>query len=256
VLSSSAGLTRFIDEIAVALPPIEPTIENQVEAGATTAVGVLGLALTSYYRDTRNPVHTTLWPDSRVYSYASFDRGRAYGLEAKLELSCGSAAGLSGFLNHALGRVDFQNPVTGGFVTEAGHVIDTSRFRAPMDQTHTLTGGATFMHSATGLWASSAVEYGSGTPMGHGVGAHDHAPGAAPHTHAIGPVARVPGHFTGGIAAGINLWRSVPRRPRLALQFDVENIANHVYLIAQEGEFSPAQYSNPRLLSVTVKFSY
>ena len=42
----------------------------------------------------------------------------------------------------------------------------------------------------------------------------------------------------------------------MALQVDVENIANLVYVIAQEGEFAPAQYSSPRLLSVTVKISY
>ena len=36
---------------------------------------------------TDNPVHTTIWPDSRIYSYASFDRARAYGLEAKAEVT-------------------------------------------------------------------------------------------------------------------------------------------------------------------------
>ena len=185
VLSSSAGLTRSIDEIGVALPPLEPVIEDQFEAGVTTGLGPFELALTSYYRDTANPVHTTLWPDSRIYSYASFDRGRAYGLEAKLEMPA-PRAGLTGFLNYAIGRVDFKNPVTGGFVTEAGHIIDTSWFRAPMDQTHTLTGGTTYSHAATGLWVSGAIEYGSGTPMGHGVAAHDHAAGTAPHAHAAG----------------------------------------------------------------------
>ena len=232
------------------------SIENQFEAGLATGIGPFDLALTSYYRDTANPVHTTIWPDSRVYSYASFDRGRAYGLEAKLEMPA-TRAGMIGFLNYALGRVDFRNPVTGGFVTEAGHITDTSWFRAPMDQTHTLTGGTTYSHSASGLWVSGAIEFGSGTPMGHGVAAHDHAPGTAPHSHASGgPVARVPGHVTGGVAGGVNLWRTAARRPRLAIQIDLENIANNVYVIAREGEFSPAQYSNPRLLSVTVRFSY
>ena len=49
-------------------------------------MGPLQLAVTVYYRATDNPVHTTVWPDSRVYSYASFDRARAYGLEAKAEV--------------------------------------------------------------------------------------------------------------------------------------------------------------------------
>ena len=150
VLSSSAGLTRSIDEIGVALPPLEPVIEDQFEAGVATGLGPFELAVTTYYRDTENPVHTTLWPDSRIYSYASFDRGRAYGVEAKVEMSA-ARAGVTGFFNYAAGRVDFKNPVTGGFVTEAGHIIDTSWFRAPMDQTHTLTGGTTTLTPRRGF---------------------------------------------------------------------------------------------------------
>src|SRR5262249_14827748 len=74
VLSSSAGLTARIREIGTPLSPLEPTTENQFELGAAAPVGRLRLALTGYYRATDNPVHTTVWPDSRIYSYASFDR--------------------------------------------------------------------------------------------------------------------------------------------------------------------------------------
>ena len=87
VLSSSAGLTRSIEEIGVPLPPLVPIVEDQFEGGVTTRLGPVQLALTSYYRETDNPVHTTIWPDSRIYSYASFDRARAYGLEAKAEVT-------------------------------------------------------------------------------------------------------------------------------------------------------------------------
>ena len=143
-------------------------------------------------------------------------------------------------------------------MTEAGHLFDINRFLAPMDQTHTLTGGATYRHAATGVWLGSAIEYGSGTPMGHGDSAHEHAAGEADHAHAqsTGSAPRVPGHFTAGVSVGVNLLRAANRRAKLTLQLDVENIANNVYLIAQEGEFSPAQFSIPRLLSVTAKFRF
>ena len=150
VLSSSAGLTAQIREIGVALPPLAPTTENQFELGASAPLGLLRVAATGYYRATDNPVHTTVWPDSRIYSYASFDRERAYGLEAKAELPALTRYGVTGYLNYALGRVNFYNPVTGGFVTEAEHLTDTNRFLAPMDQTHTLTAGATYRHTANG----------------------------------------------------------------------------------------------------------
>ena len=257
VLSSDAGLTRFIEEIGVPLPPLVPIVENQFEGGVTTRLGPVQLAVTSYWRETTNPVHTTIWPDSRIYSYASFERARAYGLEAKAEARS-LPAGMTGYVNYALGRGYFQNPVTGGFVTEAAHITQTDRFLAPMDQTHTLTGGLTYRHSSTGLWTAGAIEFGSGTPMGHGGPGHEHAPGTADHedVQSSGGPPRVPAHFTAGASLGIDLMRDARRRARLALQVDLENVTDNVYLIAQEGEFSPAQYSIPRLLSITAKWRF
>src|SRR5688572_15506643 len=246
VLSSSAGLTRAIEEIGTALPRIDPTVEDQFEAGIATVRGPLQLALTAYYRATDNPVHTTVWPDSRIYSYASFDRARAYGLEARAELSAPVRSGLTGYLNYALGRVDFSNPVTGGFVTDAGHLTATNRFLAPMDQTHTMSGAMTYRHAASGVWAGTGIEFGSGTPIGHGDDEHAHAAGEEDHAHASGAGnARVPSHAIGNVSVGVDLLRGTAGRPRLVLRLDVENVANDAYVIAREGEFSPAQYSIP-----------
>jgi hypothetical protein len=258
VLSSGAGLTTRIREVGVALPPVEPTLENQFELGASTPVGPVRAGLTGYYRASDNPVHTTVWPDARIYSYASFDRARAYGLEAKAEIPRLARYGLTGYFNYALGRVYFYNPVTGGFVTEGEHVAATNRFLAPMDQTHTLTGGSTYRHPRTGLWAGAAVEYGSGTPLGHGESGREHAEGEADHTHveAAGTAARVPGHFTANVSLGIDVLRGGNRRPRLSFQIHIENVGNDLYLIAQESEFTPGQYSIPRLVSATVKVRF
>lgn len=256
--SNAAGLTSRIGEIGVALPALEPSIEDQLELGASGAVGPLRVGLTAYYRATDNPVHTTVWPDSRIYSYASFDRERAYGLEARAELPALTRLGLGGYLNYALGRVTFYNPVTGGFFTDPGHLAGTDGFRAPMDQTHTLTAGATYRHARSGLWAGLMLEYGSGTPMGHGGADHDH--GDAGVDHEDGPIAqgpsRVPDHFTASFSSGVDLLRDGRGRGRVSLQLDVENVTNDIYLIAQEGEFSPAQYSIPRLVSLTLKYRF
>jgi hypothetical protein len=258
VLSSSAGLTQRIREIGVALPAIDPTTEHQFELGGSTSAGPLRFVLTGYYRATDNPVHTTVWPDSRIYSYASFDRERAHGLEMRAEAPSLARYGVTGYLNYALGRVNFYNPVTGGFVTEVGHITETSRFLAPMDQTHTLTSGLTYRHARSGAWAGTILEYGSGTPMGHGGGDHEHAAEEAAHEHAAstnGP-ARVPGHFTANVSFGADLLRGGNARGKLAIQFDIENITDNIYLIAQEGEFSPAQYYIPRLFSATARFRF
>jgi hypothetical protein len=213
--------------------------------------------VTGYYRTTDRPVHTSVWPDSRIYSYASFDRATGYGLEAKADVPAAARYGVTGYLNYALGRVYFYNPVNGGFFTEASHVTDTSRFLAPMDQTHTLTGGATYRHAATGLWLGGMIEYGSGTPMGHGGSDHQHAEGAGDHQHpsSTEAAARIPQHFTANLLFGVDLWRHA-KGSRLSLQAGIENITNNSYLVAQEGVFSPSQFAIPRLMSVTAKVRF
>jgi outer membrane receptor protein involved in Fe transport len=255
VLSSSAGLTSSISEIGLPLPALQPTIEDQFEAGGSAPLGPLQLALTGYFRATDNPVHTTVWPDSRIYSYASFDRARAYGLEAKAELVGMQRHGVSGYLNYALGRVNFYNPVTGGFITEAGHLTESERFPAPMDQTHTLTAGASWRHARSGVLAGLTMEYGSGTPIGHDGGAHEHAAGEADHADAEAG-GRAPGHFMAGMSLGIDLRRDAGRRSRLSLRLDIENLTNTVSVIAQDSAFSPAQFSIPRLLTLTARIQF
>ena len=221
-------------------------------------MGPLRLAMTGYHRTTDHPLHTTVWPDSRIYSYASFTRARAFGLETRIDVPMLVQYGITGYLNYALGRVNFDNPVTGGFVTDAEHLTETNRFLAPMDQTHTLTTGATYRHARTGVWVGTAMEYGSGTPTGHGDAEHDHAEGEDDHAHADAAESalRVPGHLTANVSFGVDLARDRNQRSRLSLRIDVENVADNVYRVAQEGEFSPGQFSVPRLISLTAKVRF
>jgi hypothetical protein len=114
-------------------------------------------------------------------------------MEARAEIPSLSRYGVSGYLNYALGRVHFYNPVSGGFVTEAEH-LEPGRFLAPMDQTHTLTGGLSYRHARFGLFAATAVEYGSGTPTTHAEGETIGDESDPAHTHAASAAdaARVP----------------------------------------------------------------
>jgi outer membrane receptor protein involved in Fe transport len=258
VLASSAGLTSLVSEIGTPLPPVRSIKENQFELGVTQPVaGTINLGVTSYYRLSNDPPHTTLFPDSRFYAYASFDKGRAYGMEVKAEVPQIADLGLSAYLNYALGRVWFYNPITAGFATEAAHLTETDRFLAPMDQTHTLTSGLTYHDSRTRLWGALAVEYGSGTPGGHGAGDHEHEDGEA-HEHATGPGlcgTRCPSHFTQNVSIG---WNAIANgsSPRLSLQFDIENLTNKVYLISKESTMVQGQYSIPRLFSGSLKIGF
>jgi outer membrane receptor protein involved in Fe transport len=256
VLMNSAGLTQFISEIGRPLPALRPIVEDQVELGVTQPLGhYLNVGLTGYYRLSDNPVHTVLFPDVRIYGYANFDKGNAYGMEAKMEMPI-RELGISSYVNYALGRVWFFNPITAGFTTEAAHISEVTRFLAPMDQTHTLTSGITYRHRRSGLWTSLAVEYGSGTPAGHGGEDHEHEVGEPEHEHAAEDSSpRVPQHFTQNLSFGWDVFRA-DDRPRLSLQFSVENLTDNVYVVAKESIFTPGQYSIPRLYSGSIKIRF
>ena len=257
VLASSAGLTRLVSEIGRALPPVRAIKEDQFEIGVTQPITGLTLGLTSYYRVSDDPPHTSLFPDSRFYTYASFEKGKAYGAEIRADVPQIASLSLSGYLNYAFGRVWFYNPVVAGFTTEAAHLPETSRFLAPMDQTHTLTSGLTYRHSPSRVWGAVSFEYGSGTPGGHGSDDHAHDDGAA-HEHATGPglcAARCPSLFTQNISVG---WAASAdgARPRMSVQFDVENVSNRVSLLSKESTMVQGQYSKPRLISASLRMRF
>jgi outer membrane receptor protein involved in Fe transport len=255
VLASSAGLTSLVSEIGRTLPPVRAIKENQFELGVTQPIAsVMTVGVTGYYRLSDDPPHTTLFPDSRFYTYATFDKGRAYGVEFKADVPRIANLGLSGFLNYALGRVWFYNPIVAGFTTETAHLTASNRFLAPMDQTHTLTSGLTYHNSRTRLWSTVAFEYGSGTPGGHGGGDHAHDSADA-HEHVSGPGlcgTRCPSHVTQNVSIG---WTAMPNG-RLSFQVNVENLSNEVYLLSKESTMVQGQYSRPRLFSGSVKVGF
>jgi hypothetical protein len=82
--------------------------------------------------------------------------------------------------------------------------------------------------------------------------------GESDHAHAESgeSAARVPGHVTTDASIGIDLVEDARRQPRLTLRLDVQNLASALYLIARDSEFSPAQYSTPRAVSLTARVRF
>jgi outer membrane receptor protein involved in Fe transport len=259
VLAGSAGLTRFVSEIGRPLPPLRAIKEDQFEAGATHPIAGIGsVGITGYYRVSDDPPHTSIFPDSRFYTYATFEKGKAYGMELKADLPRIGNSGWSGYLNYALGRVWFYNPITAGFTTEAAHLNEATRFLAPMDQTHTATAGLSYHHARSRLWGAVSAEYGSGTPGGHGSGDHEHE-GGETHEHASGPGmcgTRCPSRVIPNLSVGWSAPSSSGNQPRLSVQFNVENVSNKVSLLSKESSMVQGQYSIPRLVSGSVRIRF
>ncbi|HTF37244.1 MAG TPA: TonB-dependent receptor [Blastocatellia bacterium] len=214
---------------------------NHFEAGVTHSLrDHLVFRLTGYWRSDKNTFETTELANVRIFAPTTFDRGKAYGIEFSAQLSEIKRLGLSGYFNYTAQRAFQTGPVSGGFTVEA--VGPGERGPAAFDQIHTGTAGLTWHERKSGFWASTGLEYGSGTPA------------ALPNDQGEGVSVRLPDHFVANFYFGVDLFRK--ERCGLGIQFNVENAADRVFAIAKESEFTPIQFSTPRFFSGSLKLRF
>ena len=214
---------------------------NHFEAGITHSLrDRLVFRLTGYWRSDKNSFETTELANVRIFAPTTFDRGKAYGIEFSAQLSEVKRLGLSGYLNYTAQRAFQTGPVSGGFTVEA--VGPGERGPAAFDQIHTGTAGLTWREHKSGFWASTGLEYGSGTPA------------TLPNDQGEEVSVRLPAHFVANFYFGVDLFRK--ERCGLGLQFNVENATDRVFAIAKESEFTPIQFSTPRFFSGSLKLRF
>jgi outer membrane receptor protein involved in Fe transport len=214
---------------------------NHFEAGVTHSLrDHLVFRLTGYWRSDKNSFETTELANVRIFAPTTFDRGKAYGIEFSAQLSEIKRLGLSGYFNYTAQRAFQTGPVSGGFTVEA--VGPGERGPAAFDQIHTGTAGLTWAERKSGFWASTGLEYGSGTPA------------ALPNDQGGEVSVRLPDHFVANFYFGVDLFRK--ERCGLGVQFNVENATDRVFAIAKESEFTPIQFSTPRFFSGSLKLRF
>ena len=214
---------------------------NHFEAGVTHSLwDHLVFRLTGYWRSDKNSFETTELANVRIFAPTTFDRGKAYGIEFSAQLSEIKRLGLSGYFNYAAQRAFQTGPVSGGFTVEA--VGPGERGPAAFDQIHTGTAGLTWREHKSGFWASTGLEYGSGTPA------------ALPNEQGEEVSVRLPAHFVANFYFGVDLFRK--ERCGLGVQFNIENATDRVFAIAKESEFTPIQFSPPRFFSGSLKLRF
>ena len=132
------------------------------------------------------------------------------------------------------------DPISGGFTVE--DVEPGQRSPAAFDQIHTGVAGLTYRERRSGFFATTQLEYGSGTPAALHVAEGDEA------------LVRLPDHFVANFYFGIDL--PFKEKEKINLQFNVENATNRVFQIAKESEFTPVQFSPPRFISGSVRIHF
>jgi outer membrane receptor protein involved in Fe transport len=222
--------------------PPPPSRSNHFEAGVSRSVADrLVLRVTGYWRSDINSFENTELADVRIFLPTTFARGKAYGVEFSSRLAEIQRLGLSGYLSYTAQRAFQTAPVSGGFTIEEG-AAPGERGPAAFDQIHTGVAGLTWRERRSGFFAAGALEYGSGTP-------------ATLHDENGEEVrVRLPEHLVANFYFGVELFRK--ERRGLGLQLDVENATNRVYRIAKESEFTPVQFSPPRLVSGSLRVRF
>ncbi|HEU4386965.1 MAG TPA: TonB-dependent receptor [Blastocatellia bacterium] len=214
---------------------------NHFEAGATHSIkDRMVVRLTGYWRSDKNSFETTELANVRIFAPTTFARGKAYGLELSAQLAEIDRLGLSGYFSYTAQRAFQTGPVSGGFTVE--EVEPGQRGPAAFDQIHTAVAGLTWRERHSGFWASTLLEYGSGTPA------------SLPNAEGEETSVRLPEHFVANFYFGVDLLSK--ERHSVSIQLNIENANDRVFRIAKESEFTPVQFSPPRFLSGSLTFHF
>ena len=213
---------------------VRPYTQNYFEVGWSQELAPrISAELNAYVHTGRNSFENHEISISRIFVPINFDSARSNGVEFVLNLKHLERLGITGRLQYAAARTYFKGPITGGFGGDEP-LVAGENITPAFDQTHTGTAQIFYHNRWRGLWAGSAMRYGSGTIVEHGP--------------------RLPQHFTADLASGINLWRTEPRY--LDLEFDITNVGNSIYQIAKESEEIPIQYAPARTMGGSLKFHF
>ena len=213
---------------------VRPYTQHYYEVGWAQEVAPrVSLELNAYLHTGRNSFENHEISISRIFVPINFDAARSKGVEFVANMRQLERLGISARFQYALAKTYFYGPITGGF---AGDVLLVAgeRIIPAFDQTHIGTAQIFYHNHWRGLWAGSAMRYGSGTIVEHGP--------------------RLPQHFTADLATGLTLWKTEPRY--FDLEFDVTNVSNSIYKIAKESEEIPIQYAPSRTVGGSLKFHF
>ena len=213
---------------------VRPYTQDYYELGWSQELAPrVSLDLNAYLHTGRNSFENHEISISRIFVPINFDSARSKGLELVVNMRQFERLGITGRFQYALAKTYFYGPITGGFAGDEPLVAGEKIIPA-FDQMHTGTAQIFYHNRWRGLWAGSAMRYGSGTIVENGP--------------------RLPQHFTADLATGLTLWKAEPRS--FELEFDITNVSDSIYKIAKESEEIPIQYAPSRTAGGSLKFHF
>jgi hypothetical protein len=158
-------LSPFVSEVGAGGADVRAERQTAFEAGVDVRLGPVTLDVAAWRRSIRNQGDPNVLLGTTIIVPNSVSRGRAQGLDVRLELP--RRGRISGFLTYTLAKVEEFGPIDGGLFLEDDVVAigPGTRFTPDHDQRHALSAKLGYQDDRTGFWASIDGRYRSGTPL-------------------------------------------------------------------------------------------
>ena len=230
--ATNAARALGITDASAAKYDLKAETDLYAEAGIESKlITELRGGLTAWGRYAYDQLDDTVIGSTSLTSNYNFDRGRAGGLEASLDLRVGPW--LTGFANASLGVAQGQGIASAKFLFSADALADHSWQSLDHAQTLTANGGATIRDGRfviTGL-----VAYGSGLRTGPTNNEH------------------VPGHVRGDVSMNYTF---TPRAYPIKVGVDIINVADAHYAYRIGNGFVGSSYGAPRTVFLTLSLPF
>lgn len=231
---------------------LEPERQIAGEVGVEQWIaGTFRLDVASWSRSTRNVTDPNVFFGTTIIFPNSVARGRARGLDVRLELP--RYRSWSGYLSYSNASVVQFGPINGGLFLEE-HLLEIgrgTRFTPDHDQRHVGAAGLTYRHADRGFSASVAVRHESGTPLE----VDDDDLDELMERAGAGQVDFGRGRVRPRTVFDISVLHAVTRGDRLdaSIGLAVFNAADRAYALNFGNPFSGTHFGAPRSIRVEVR---
>jgi outer membrane receptor protein involved in Fe transport len=255
LLLSSSPQTRelspFAEDLGTGGADVRAERQWALEAGTAVQVGRLRADVAVWRRWIRNQGDPNVFFGTTVIFPNSVARGRAKGLDVRVELP--RRRGVSGFVTYTLAKVDQFGPIDGGLFLE-DDVIEIgpgTRFTPDHDQRHALTAEVGYENTRTGSWIALSGRFRTGTPLE----VDDEALADLSEREGADLVDLESGRVKPYTVLDVQVGQRLLRRGRLeaSAQAALTNVTGARYAFNFGNPFSGTHFGAPRTLRVDLK---
>ncbi len=256
LLSSSEEareLSPFVTDGGEGGADIEPERQWSVEAGVERRFARWRVDAAYWRRDVGDAADPNVFVGTTIIFPNAVAKGRAQGVDLRVEIP--RWRGWSGYASSTVSKVIQTGPVTGGLFLE-DEIADIGpgvEFLPDHDQRIALAGGATWEHAGSGLTASLAARYESGTPIQRDddEGELEERPGAELVDFDRG---RVKPRFLVSLMAALPLLNADGLRA--SVRGSLLNLFDRAYAYNFGNPFSGTHFGAPRTAAVSVELTF